>query len=74
MFDYNYEKRDNVIADMSEAEVRACMFEEACYYRTYGLGEEKTSRIDRNEAKTTHREIEEWRHGDKDTKDCKDAK
>jgi len=50
------------------------MFEEACYYRTYGLGEEKTSRIDRNEAKTTHREIEEWRHGDKDTKDCKDAK
>jgi len=36
MFDYNFEKKGNTLFEMTEAEVRACIFEEACHYRTYG--------------------------------------
>lgn len=64
VFDYNFEKKENGISSMSEDEVRACMFEEACYYRSYGSGEEKTHRIEREsgkEGKEGHGQITTWR-------------
>jgi len=72
-FDYNFEKKENGISSMSEAEVRACMFEEACYYRYFGSGEEKSYRIERSE-EGKDGQITKWRRNNEQKEDKAEAK
>jgi len=74
VFDYHFEKKENGISSMSEAEVRACMYEEACFYRSYGSGEEKTHRIEREEGregKDAHGQITTWRRNNEGREETK---